>query len=200
MVMGFFAFGHPHVFFTSTEEFVFEDDKIAGCWVQWTFDSYFSADMDFYYDWDDNNFYDEAEIEELYNFAFINLENYHYFTFIRQGAERFSPVEVYNFHAWQEDGILSYRFYIDLSHMEGNDFHFAVYDYTFFCDIRYPDNSVTFSGADNLNVSYDIAQNKDYPVYYDPWGASNDTTIYTKWRPGLETYYPYEIHIQYEKK
>ena len=196
--ISFKAFCHPHLFFTSEEEFVFEDNMLQGAWVEWTFDSYFSADIDFYYDWDDNNYYDAREQKEIYNNAFINLANFYYFIFIRQGNDRTNPDQVYNFSARQENGLLTYRFYIDLSHYQGNEIYFAVYDYTFFCNIVYPDNSITFDFINSdVKPAFSIKQNKDYPVYYDPWGAASDNTIYYEWKKGLEVNYPKEIHIQY---
>lgn len=194
----FLLFCHPHLFFESSEEFVFEDNALQGAWVEWTFDSYFSADIDFYYDWDDNNYFDTIEQKAIYDNAFINLSNFYYFIFIREGNDRTNPKQVYNFSARQDNGILTYRFYIDLSHYHGNDLYFAVYDYTFFCNIVYPKNSITFDYINSdVKASYSINQNKDYPVYYDPWGSSTDNTIYYKWEKGLEVYYPKEIHITY---
>lgn len=184
---------------TSSEEFVFDDTKLKGCWIEWTFDSYFSADVKYSHDKDHNNYYDKDEIVDIYNNAFINLKNYYYFIFIRQGNKRTNPDRVYNFTAKQlSDGTLVYRFYIDLSEYEGNELYLAVYDYTFFCDIRYPDNSVSFNyDKSKLKVSYTIDENTDYPVYYDPLGPATDTTVHYKWHKGLQVYYPREIHIKY---
>ena len=50
LACGFLVAAHPHMFFSSTEEFVFQDNKLAGCWLEWTFDSYFSADIIYTYD------------------------------------------------------------------------------------------------------------------------------------------------------
>ena len=196
----FFAFSHPHLFMSSKEKFVFNDNKLHGCWIEWTFDSYFSSDIIYSYDSDKNGIFDAAETKLVYNNAFINLRNYYYFIFIRQGNKRTNPKKVYNFSARQDNGYLVYKFYIDLSNYGGNDLYLAVYDYTFFCDIRYPEDSVKFSyDKSKLSVSYSIQENTDYPVYYDPYGAATDTSIYYKWRKGLEIYYPKEIHIKYKQ-
>jgi len=199
LVCGFLVVAHPHMFFSSTEEFVFEDDKLVGCWLEWTFDSYFSADIIYTYDFDLNGKFDAEETDYIYNYAFINLKNYYYFTFIRQGKTRSNPEKVENFSAYQKDGLLVYRFYIDLSQYKGKEIYLAVYDYTYFCDVRYPDDpvSVDFDPA-KVNVSFAIEENKDYPVYYNPLGAATDTTVYYEWKPGLQTYYPREIHLTYK--
>ena len=55
LVCGVIAFAHPHMLFSSTEEFVFEEDKLVGCWLEWTFDSYFIAYIIYTYEFDINN-------------------------------------------------------------------------------------------------------------------------------------------------
>ena len=78
----------------------------------------------------------------------------------------------------------------------------AVYDYTFFCDIAYPEKNpvrLTFDPA-KVSASFLIAENKDYPVYYNPLGAVDDTTVYYTWKKGLQTFYPREIRITYAPK
>ena len=196
-----FAFCHPHLFIESIEEFIFENDKLQGVWLEWTFDEYFSSEQIFYYDWDGNKSFNAEETQALYDNVFINLKNYNFFTFIRQGKTRTYPSEVHNFRARQENGNLIYTFYIDLSYLEGNELYLSIYDFTFFCNIETDIKNVLLTYSDNdFNISYEIKQNKDYPVFYDPYGALNDNSVYEKWKPGLETFYPYEIHIKYEKK
>jgi len=75
-----------------------------------------------------------------------------------------------------------------------------VYDYTFFCDIRSPESRPVTLTYDPSYVTpkYAIVENRDYPVYYNPLGAANDTTIYYSWKKGLVTYYPREIRIAYD--
>jgi ABC-type uncharacterized transport system substrate-binding protein len=207
MITPLCVWAHPHMFFTSTEEFVWKNGKLDGCWEEWTFDSYFSADIIYGHDLDGDGIFSKAETENVYNYAFINLRKYHYFTFIRQGNERSNPSGVSHFSARQKDGLLIYRFYIDLSSYDDDELYFAVYDYTYFCDVRYPDtNPVKLtvesqSSSDkskSISPKYQITENKDYPVYYNPMGAATDTTVYYQWKPGLNTYYPREVRIYYE--
>ena len=135
----------------------------------------------------------------IYNYAFINLKNYYYFTFIRQGKTRTNPEKVENFSAYQKDGLLVYKFYIDLSKYKGNELYLAVYDYTYFCDVRYPENPVSLKyDASKVSVNYAIEENKDFPVYYSPLAPASDTTVYYEWKPGLQTYYPKEVHLTYK--
>lgn len=189
---------HPHLFISAQIEFVLDNGKIQGAYETWTFDRFFSADIIQGYDLNRDGLFDKAETKNVYNDAFINTEHYSYFTFIRQDDKRQSPVQVSDFSVRQKNGIASYRFYIDLSKYNG-DFYFAVYDYSFFCDFQYDEKApVLFTGASGKNVPrYTIAENKKYPVYYDPFDTADMTTTYNTWKPGLQTYYPREIHITY---
>ena len=192
------AAAHPHLFISAQTEFVSNEGKVQGAYETWTFDRFFSADIIQGYDLNRDGLFDKAETQDVYDNAFINTKNYAFFTFIRQGEKRSSPKSVGRFSVWQKEGIVSYRFYVDLSGYQGN-FYFAVYDYTFFCDFRYDEkNPVLFTGASGKTVpSYSIAENKKYPVYYDPFDTADMTTMYDTWKPGLQTYYPKEIHVTY---
>ena len=65
--------------------------------------------------------------------------------------------------------------------------------------MRYPDNPVSLKyDASKVSVNYAIEENKDFPVYYSPLQAANDTTVYYEWKPGLQTYYPKEVHLTYK--
>lgn len=195
------AFAHPHMFFSSVAEFVWDGPRLSGCWLEWTMDEFFSADLVRGYDHDMNGRFSAAETEELRRGAFVNLKNYYYFTFIRQGSKRSNPSSVTQFSARQKDGRVIYRFYVDLSGLPPGDVAVAVYDYTFFCDVSYPAKDAVRLSYDPAVVrpSFEIAENRDYPVYYNPLGAIDDTTVYNSWRKGLQTYYPREIRITYEK-
>lgn len=189
---------HPHLFISAQTEFVSNEGKVQGAYETWTFDRFFSADIIQGYDLNRDGLFDKAETQDVYDNAFINTKNYAFFTFIRQGEKRSSPKSVSRFSVWQKEGIVSYRFYVDLSEYQGN-FYFAVYDYTFFCDFRYDEKSpVLFTGTRGTAVpSYTIIENKKYPVYYDPFDTADMTTVYNTWKQGLQTYYPKEIYITY---
>ena len=192
-------FCHPHMHFTSGIEFVFSGKRLKGANIEWTFDRYFSADIVSGYDLNRDGIFSEKETQDVFENAFSYTKNYYYFCFIRQGKRRTSPEEISSFKVKQKKGIVTYHFYVDLSGFQERELFFAVYDYTFFCDITYKkENGVTFRYTDeNLNPTFSIMENKNYPVYYNPVGPIDDTRIYYKWKPGLETYYPKEIAIRY---
>ena len=81
-----FAAAHPHMFLTCQAEFVWDKAKLSGCWLEWTFDQFFSADL-MNYDADHDGKFSPAETKNVYNNAFIYLKNYYYFMFIRQGEK-----------------------------------------------------------------------------------------------------------------
>jgi len=187
------------MFLTSSEEFVWDKDRLSGCWIEWTFDQFFSADIIRAYDANKDGIFSDVETKKVHDNAFIYLKNYYYFTFIRQGKTRTNPPSVSNFTAGIRKDRMWYRFYIDLSKTAPGEICLSVYDYTFFCDIRASDTNpvtLTYDPA-FVHPSYEIVENKNYPVYYNPLGAIDDNTIYYKWKKGLETYYPREIRITY---
>jgi ABC-type uncharacterized transport system, periplasmic component len=187
---------HPHVFIKNSVQFVWDDaGSLKGAYLTWDFDRFFSSDIIKWLDADHDGTFSDAESEQVYNHAFINLRHYYYYTFIRQGKKRSNPSGVTRFKATQKDGIMTYRFYIDLSKYSGHDLYLAVYDYTYFCDVEYPADCVTYSCPPNVKPACKIVENKEYPVYYDPLSPATDTRIYYKWAPGLQTYYPMEMHL-----
>lgn len=194
------AWAHPHMYLTSKAEFVWDKASLSGCWLEWTFDRFFSADL-MAYDANRDGAFSKDETKKAYDGAFVNLRNYYYFTFIRQGKKRSNPKGVGDFSVSQRNGTVTYRFFVDLAECAPGEISLAVYDYTFFCDIRSPSAdpvTLTFDPA-YVRPSYEIAENKDYPVYYNPLGSVDDTTVYYTWKKGLETYYPREIRITYAK-
>ncbi len=191
------VFAHPHVFIKSRMKFVWQQDKLQGVYLKWDFDRYFSADIQQWLDKNGDGKFSNAESEQVYKNAFINLKNYYFYTFIRQGTKRTNPSKVSNFQATLKDGVVTYQFYVDLSQYTGRDIYIAVYDYTYYTDVEYPKTDpVTFDcNSSVVQPKYEIVENKKYPVYYDPCGPATDTTVYYKWKPGLQTYYPREIHL-----
>lgn len=191
---------HPHMQFTSTAEFVWKGKVLQGVFLEWAFDPYFSADIIRGYDVNQDGQFSPAEVQDVFDNAFSNLRHYYYFTFVSQNGRRDNPKTVEQFSVWQKNGTLYYRFFVDLSSWEPGTIRLAIYDYTFFCDIRYPEKNpitLTFDPA-VVQPSWEVRENRDNPVYYNPMGAVDDNTIYYKWKQGLETYYPREIWIIYE--
>jgi len=193
---------HPLLSLTSCFVFVWEGERLSGGYLEWTFDQFFSGDIIQAYDANADKKLSAAEQKLVYQKAFINIENYHFFTFIRQGDKRTNPKSVKEFSAWIKGDVLVYRFFVDLSAYQGEELYFANYDYTFFFAIPYAESEPVKLRYDPelVDASYEVVENKKYPVYYNPMGAADDTTVYYSWKKGLLTFYPKEIHVKFAKK
>jgi ABC-type uncharacterized transport system substrate-binding protein len=192
-------FAHPHVTLDARIQFEFEGNRCLGFWEDWTFDAFFSATVINDFDANRDGTFSDAESRKVHDGAFINLYKYGFFTLIRQGGKRVSPDSVERFSASVRKGRLVYRFYVPLEGKGyGNDFAVAVFDTTYYCAVRYPDDAVTMEqkveGAPIPVWTHGV--NKSYPVYYNPSGGVTDMTAYSTWKPGLETTYPDEIHVK----
>jgi ABC-type uncharacterized transport system substrate-binding protein len=193
-------FSHPHVKITARTEFIFHGEKCEGIQIEWKFDDYFSGSLIHQFDLNRDKSFDENEIQNLYKNAFSNLKNYGYFVFIRKDNIRKNPERITDFKAWQKNGTVFYSFYIPFDKMKyENDFYLAVFDRSFYCSVVYDKNPVIIRQKEGVSPSFKIVRNKKYPVYYNPQGDVDDTTLYKKWRPGLETAYPDEIHILFNR-
>ncbi|MBN2041999.1 MAG: DUF1007 family protein [Spirochaetes bacterium] len=193
------AYSHPHVLLTTSLEFIFEGDTCNGFWLEWIFDDIFGTSVIQEFDEDHNGAFDKKELKKVYNEAFSNLKKYGYFIFIRKDKTRKHPEKVENFSAYQKLGRLVYRFYVPLKDKNlGSDFYIAIFDKTFYCDIKYSSRPAVIRQKNGRKPVYKIVKNEDYPVYYNPLGGADDLRVYRKWKPGLETAYPKEIHIYFK--
>ncbi len=192
---------HPHMSLENSFEFVWKGAELSGMYLQWRFDKFFSADIIRAYDRDRNGLFSAAEAKDVYANAFVYVGDYHYFTFIRVGDKRHNPKGVSDFSARIDDGHLVYRFFVDLAGYKSRDISLAVYDYSFFCDIPYRKADLVTFVFDPAIVtpSYELVENKKYPIYYNPLGRPDDTTIYTVYKKGLLTFYPKEVRIRFEE-
>jgi len=192
-------FAHPHMSLVASCEFVWKDDTLSGVHIDWAFDPYFSADIIRGFDSNGDGKFDPDETQAVYDNAFQNLKNYHFFTFIRQGSRRTNPASVKDFSVSQKSGTLHYRFFVDLSAYRG-ELSLSLYDYTYYCAIDYAKERAVILKFDQTQVRpiAEIVENKKYPVYYNPTGAIDDNTIYYTWKKGLLTFYPREIVIRYD--
>jgi ABC-type uncharacterized transport system substrate-binding protein len=189
---------HPHMSITTRCSFTFEDMELTGVWVDYRFDKYFSMDILQSFDLDQNKTFDPEETLEVYNNAFINLENYGFFISIRDGDKRSSPQKVSDFSLSYEDNHISYRFFMKLEDSDERQVVLSVFDPTYFCSCTYEEtDTVRVISDEDFQFDYSVKENKDYPVYYDPYAAVGDDTTHDFWFPGLETAYPEEIHFVY---
>ncbi len=206
----FFLFplaAHPHMQLYSQCSLDFTDGELTGLWIQFEFDKFFSSEIIWGYDTDGNGEFDDAETGELKKSVLSSFQDYNYFTFIRLGKERMFPDRAEHFSArYKEEDDLFFRFRIPLDDFPYRDFYIAIYDATFFCACRLNRGdpaaftTETFFRTEGTGippVEISIEENDNYPVYYNPQGAVSDMTTYNKWKPGLQTFIPEEIHVQF---
>ncbi len=194
------AFAHPHVRMKSCVTLDFNGTQCEGCRIQWEFDDFFSGSTIHDFDKNRDGQFDEKEMKNLYNNQFKDLVNYGYFVFFRKGTARNNPDTVKEFKAWQKDGVLYYSFFVPFTKLKyDDDFYIAIFDRSFYCSITYEKTPVIINQKNGVSPAYEIITNKKYPVYYNPLGAADDMTLYKKWKPGLETAYPDEIHIYFKR-
>ncbi len=181
-------------------DFVFSGHTCTGVWVEWEFDRFFSVSIIQDYDTDKNGSFSPQEIKQIHDHAFTNLRHYGYFVSFRKGKIRKSPDEATHFSARQEKEKLFYKFFIPLDNFKyDRGFYLSIFDPTYYCAVKYRKNPVKIEQSKGTKPSFSIETNKNYPVYYNPYGAAYDTSTYTRWKPGLQTAYPKEVHIFFPK-
>jgi ABC-type uncharacterized transport system substrate-binding protein len=193
-------FAHPHVWISSSCEFLWKGDKLLGVYIDWSFDPAFDAEVVGGRDDLGDGVFDAKETKAVYDRAFINLKNYGFFTFVRQGEKRSSPKSVGEFSVYRKSGTLHYRFFVDLSGYS-SPLALAVYDLSYYCAIDYAkENPVTFDcEASLVKPSAEIVEDKAHPVYYDPTDSAGSNAMHYAWKKGLLTFYPKEIRLSWTK-
>ncbi len=200
VLAAFPLYAHPHIMLLSDLDFIFSGRTCKGVWVEWAFDRFFSASIIQDYDTDHDGSFSIKEIKQVHDHAFINLKHYGFFVSFRKGKTRKSPDSVTNFSAREKDGELFYKFFIPLDTFKfSNGFYLSIFDPTYYCAVKYRKNPVKIEQSKGETPSFSIETNKNYPVYYNPYGAANDTSTYNKWKPGLQTAYPKEVHIFFKQ-
>lgn len=186
---------HPHTFITTFLEPVIEARQLKGFWINWEFDELFSATVLDIADANQDGVISAQELPTVEQEAFANLAHYGYFIFFREGDKRWSPKAVEKFSAKNHNGKMQYRFFVAYN-KPGNSVIISIIDPSFYCATPFSKTQpIRFTKTAPTSATYMITPNKKYPVYYDPKGAIDDTTIHTQWRKGLLTAYPEEATI-----
>ncbi len=89
------------------------------------------------------------------------------------------------------------RFFIPLAKGTYNNLYLSIFDPTYYSAVSYVDDGIKIESGTGQDPRYEVLGNKDYPVYYDPYGSASDMTTYTKWKPGLQIAYPKEVHVYF---
>ncbi len=181
---------HPHMFIDTRLKVELDGNILKRLEITWYFDPMFTASIVGDFDSDKNGVFTPDETEEVREYAFSNLENYDYFTFLELENTTHVPQKIEDFRVFVENGQLVYRFSIpfDLP-ISDKSFSVAIYDDTYFCDILYhEENPVEFSGT--RPADWGIVENRNMSINYGgPVSVSRDGKEYSG------TAYPQQLQV-----
>ncbi len=181
---------HPHMFIDTRLAISLEENNLKGIGITWWFDPMFTASIQADFDEDKNGSFDAREVGLIQEYAFSNLKNYDYFTFVTEGGSTLVPETIETFTARLDQGTLVYEFYTSFSRpISGKTFAVAIYDDTFWCDITYTDkNPVQLIG--NNNAEWELVENRNMAITYD-----NSIAIDRNGKNYSGTAYPQQIVV-----
>ncbi len=181
---------HPHMFIDTQLDITLEAGNLKSIDITWRFDPLFTASIKGDFDENRDGRFDAREIALIREYAFTNLKNYDYFTFVNIEGKTHVPEEIDAFTARMEQETLVYEFTTSFNlPLEKEDFAVAIYDDTFWCDITYTDtNPVHITG--NPGADWKLVENRDMAIQYD-----NATTIDRNGKTYSGTAYPQQIVV-----
>jgi ABC-type uncharacterized transport system substrate-binding protein len=143
------VFAHPHTFIDVKINIEADSKGVTGFKIFWVMDSMFSNSIIFDCDRNKNEIFDDEDQEFTKNNYFINLQNYHFFTYIKAGKKFFYPEETSRFKAKNETftdlinmGVITYKDFEDLNKEMPDGYKYDLDDlsgrvsYTFFIPYR----------------------------------------------------------------
>lgn len=105
---------HPHCFIDNRYEIEIDAQGMRDLTVSWRFDEMFSESIFADYDANQNGRFEENEIHDIYNEAFVALKDYNYFLDIEVDGNYFSVESVSDFAPSIDGDCLIYRFHVAL--------------------------------------------------------------------------------------
>lgn len=158
-------FAHPHMFIDTQMRIDIDESRLEGVEITWYFDPLFTASILGDFDEDKSGNFDARETEDIRQYAFANLANFDYFTFVMTGGNTYTPQDIEAFEAFMDESQLVYRFYVPFGlEIAGAEAAVAIYDASFFCDILYHQESpVEIRGGE---AEWTIVQNEDLAINY----------------------------------
>lgn len=166
-----FIAAHPHMFIDTKLRFEFNDSGLIGYRVTWWFDGGFTAMILTDYDLDKNYTFSPAEVRDIENNAFSNLENYGYFMHLYLDGVRKEVTAITEFDAYLDGKRLVYEFFIPVEvpgRYDWRTLELAIYDETFFCDIGYIEkNPLSSKGYYSFEIASGLGRDSDTTITYD---------------------------------
>ncbi|WP_321990975.1 DUF1007 family protein [Marispirochaeta aestuarii] len=171
---------HPHMFIDTRLKIDIQGNSLKQIEITWYFDPMFTASIVGDFDGDRNGVFTPEETEGVREYAFSNLENYDYFTFLELNGTTHVPRRIENFRVFVENRQLVYRFSIPFDlEVKEKKFAIAIYDESYFCDILFHEESpIEFQGT--RPADWEILENKDMSINYGgPVSVSRDGKEYS---------------------
>ena len=189
-ILSLSLYAHPHMFIDTRLAFEIAGERLERLEITWYFDPLFTASIRGDFDEDGNGSFDEYETCQIREYAFSNLANYDYFTFVMTGGKTYVPQNIENFDAFMEDSQLVYRFSVPFSlPITGNRLSVAIYDETYFCDILYtPEMPVQLSAG--REAAWEIVEKRDMEINY-----GGDVSVSREGKSYTGTAYPQQVVI-----
>ena len=165
------AAAHPHVFVTDSVTFVFDTSgRVTALRLDWLFDDFFSFQLFEDFDADDDGRFDDAEVAELHDGAFVSLRDYGWFTHLYlDGVDQEAP-EPTAFQAIAEGEYVRYRFELKLATSvdpKATRLEVAIYDQEYYVEVLLDAAApVAFDGAPP-SCRYTIAEDSAHAYYFD---------------------------------
>ena len=171
LLLGFNAYAHPHVFIRFDVNFVTNIDGVTGIRMNWDLDPMFSQSLVEAYDKNQNRKFEPEEIKLLEKEAFSNLENYHYFTYIRLGDEPYRFNYATDFSAELIDQEIRYTFTLPLEKPliatdKPQELSVTIYDETSFIWMSFTEKTgVVKTPKSVVDYQINIEKNKEEDPY-----------------------------------
>lgn len=184
------VWSHPHMFIDTQLGFEIAGERLERMEITWYFDPLFTASIRGDFDEDGNGSFDEYETDQIRQYAFSNLANYDYFTFVMTGGKTYVPQSIEEFSAFMENSQLVYRFTVPFRlPIAGNELSVAIYDETYFCDILYASESPVHLAGERQAV-WEIVEKKDMKINY-----GGDVSVSREGKSYTGTAYPQQVVI-----
>lgn len=165
------ATAHPHVWIDNVTTLIFENGKITGLRIKWTFDELFGSGVIKDFDKDDNGAFDKEETAVVHKEAFSSLAEYEYFANVFVGGKKLKITEARDFKpSVSKGGQLVYEFTVVLPapvDPKAPGLKIGIYDPSFYIYVGPDkDDPVRFAGMEDGACRYKIIEDKENPIYF----------------------------------
>jgi ABC-type uncharacterized transport system substrate-binding protein len=161
---------HPHIWIHAVATFRFEDGQLNALHLEWTFDEFFGDFVIHEFGVAGEGPVDEATLAVLEGEAFSALEDFDYLTHLRIDGEPVPVGGVRGFEAAVEDGVLIYRFVVELPEPvdpAAREVSASLYDHSFYIDVLLDEHDpVRFEGIPDGACRYRIREDEANAIWF----------------------------------